>query len=100
MPERRGAGDMKLSHIFRVVAVVLVMTCAWSRAAVAQSDRGTITGTVTDASGGALANAKVTALNTNNGASQDATTTGEGSYTIPELPAGPYTVTATATGFK
>src|SRR5256885_17263209 len=65
-----------------------------------QSDRGTITGTVTDPSGAVVSNAKITATNGSTGAVRETTTSGEGNYTLPELPAAPYKVTAEAQGFK
>src|SRR5690349_12138525 len=65
-----------------------------------QSDRGTITGTVTDPSGAVVSNAKITATNGSTGAVRETTTSGEGSYTLTELPAAPYKVTAEAQGFK
>src|SRR6266550_6156619 len=66
----------------------------------AQSDRGTITGTVTDPSGAVVSKAKITATNGSTGAVRETTTSGEGNYTLPELPAAPYKVTAEAPGFK
>lgn len=65
-----------------------------------QSDRGTITGTVTDQSGAVVSNAKITATNSSTGAVRETTTSGEGNYTLPELPAAPYKVAAEAQGFK
>jgi hypothetical protein len=66
----------------------------------AQSDRGTITGTVTDASGAAVPGAKVTATNAQTGESRTAEATGEGGFTIPELKAGRYTVKGEMQGFQ
>jgi hypothetical protein len=68
--------------------------------AFAQSDRGTITGTVTDQSSAAVGGAKVQARNVDNGVIYNATTTGTGVFTIPLVPSGKYTVTVTAAGFK
>ncbi|HEX3560649.1 MAG TPA: TonB-dependent receptor [Pyrinomonadaceae bacterium] len=66
----------------------------------AQSDRGTITGTVTDPSGAVVPNAKITATSLDTGEVREATTSGEGSYTLPELKAGRYKITVEAQGFK
>src|SRR5690242_4735901 len=65
-----------------------------------QSDRGTLTGAVVDASGAAVPDAKVTATNLDTGATQEATTSKDGNYTLPELKAAPYSVTVEAQGFK
>jgi len=83
-----------------LVAVAFLLICGSGISSWGQTDRGTITGTVTDSSGAVLANAKVTAKATNTGAERSTTTSDEGSYTLPELPAAPYEVRATAKGFK
>ncbi len=69
-------------------------------AAFAQSDRGTITGTVTDPAGAVVPNASLEAKNVQTGAVYQAASTQTGNYTIAELPVGQYTLTATAAGFK
>jgi len=69
-------------------------------AAYSQSVRGTILGTVTDASGAVVRGAKVTATQTTTGLTRTELTNGEGEYSIPQLPVGPYTVTAEQAGFK
>src|ERR1041384_2352935 len=69
-------------------------------AVVGQSDRGSLTGHVTDPNGAAVANAKITATNLNTGESREVKTSGDGNYTIPELKADPYKVTVEAAGFK
>lgn len=66
----------------------------------AQNDRGTITGTVQEASGSVVPNAAVAARNIENGVESKTTSTGTGNYTIPSLPAGRYTLSVEAPGFK
>ncbi len=66
----------------------------------AQTFRGTILGTVTDPSGAVVAGAKVTVKNTGTGLERSTETSGDGSYSMPELPIGTYTVTVTQTGFQ
>jgi hypothetical protein len=83
-----------------LAATFLTLLLAWAAPAFAQSDRGTITGTVTDPSGAVVPNVKVTATNLDTNEAREATTSGEGSYTLPELKAGPYRVTVEAQGFK
>jgi hypothetical protein len=80
--------------------VVLLLTAALAPAAFAQSDRGAITGVVKDPNGAVVAEAKVTATNNQTGEVREATTSGEGTFTIPQLTAAPYTVTVEAPGFK
>ena len=57
--------------------------------ATAQSDRGSLTGRVTDPTGAGVPNAKVTATNINSNETREGQTAEEGSYTIPELRADP-----------
>src|ERR1700704_581347 len=83
-----------------LVAVAFFLFCGLGIPSWSQTDRGTITGTVTDSSGAVVANAKVTAKASNTGAERSTTTSNEGSYTLPELPAAPYQVKVEAQGFK
>jgi hypothetical protein len=66
----------------------------------AQETRGTISGSVTDASGAAIAKAKVTAAETRTGVETVAYTESSGAYTIPFLALGEYQITTEAAGFK
>ena len=66
----------------------------------AQTFRGTILGTVTDPSGAVVAGAKVSVKNTGTGLERSTETSGDGSYSLPELPIGTYNVTVTQQGFQ
>jgi hypothetical protein len=66
----------------------------------AQTFRGTILGTVTDSSGGAVPGAAVTIKNVDTGLTRSVTTSDDGSYAAPELPIGNYNVTVEKAGFK
>src|ERR1700722_733241 len=79
-----------------ILMFVLLATVALS----AQSFRGTILGTVTDAQGAVLAGAKVTVKNLGTGLERNTDTSADGSYALPELPIGTYTVTVTQSGFQ
>jgi hypothetical protein len=68
--------------------------------AIAQSDRGTITGTVLDPAGAIIPDAAVEARNTATGSVYPAATSGTGNYTIAQLPVGTYELTVTVAGFK
>jgi len=80
--------------------VVLLLSLLVASVAAAQTFRGTILGTVTDTSGAVVAGAKVTARNTNTGLERTTQTSADGSYSIPELPLGTYSVTISQTGFQ
>ncbi|HEY3825729.1 MAG TPA: TonB-dependent receptor [Bryobacteraceae bacterium] len=71
-----------------------------STAAFAQSDRGTITGTVADPAGAVVPNASIEAKNLATGLTYQTASTATGNYTVTELPAGPYEINATVPGFK
>ncbi|SPF41039.1 membrane hypothetical protein [Candidatus Sulfotelmatobacter kueseliae] len=72
----------------------------WSPSLIAQtSGKGALTGRVTDASGGAVANATVTATSVETGQTQSATTGPNGTYTLDVAP-GNYRVQFEAAGFK
>src|SRR6202790_951656 len=66
----------------------------------AQVTGATLSGTVTDASGGIIPEAGVSVKNTATGISRDVTVDSAGFYTVPNLPAGIYEVRVTATGFS
>lgn len=89
---------MKSQKLFTLAALSLLLL--WVAPAFAQSDRGAITGTVTDPNGAAVANAKVTATDLNTNETRETATSGEGTYTLPELKANPYKVSVEAQGFK
>lgn len=66
----------------------------------AQSDRGTITGTVSDTSGSLIPNVAVTAVNPETGTEFKTQTTDTGNYTIPSVPAGVYNISVEIAGFR
>ncbi len=80
------------------IIVVFVLLAAVSLSA--QTFRGTILGTVTDPSGAVVAGAKVTVKNEGTGLERTTETSGDGSYALPELQIGSYTVTITLNGFQ
>jgi outer membrane receptor protein involved in Fe transport len=65
-----------------------------------QAVNATLLGTVTDSSGAAVANAKVTITETSTGISHTSETNDSGNYIFPDLPPGTYTVIAEQSGFK
>src|SRR5260370_31319989 len=73
---------------------------AFAFAALAQSDRGTIPGTVADPAGAVVAGAAIEARNVATGAVYPVATSATGNYTIAQLPAGSYDLTVTVPGFK
>src|SRR5215469_10487439 len=75
-----------------------IVLAAFSLSAVAQ--QATIVGTVSDASGAAVPNVKITITSKESGAVRDFQTNGDGQYVAPDLNIGHYSIRAEATGFK
>ncbi len=83
--------------------VILSILFAWSALRTplwAQPILGAITGTVKDPSGAAIPEANVKATNIATNLEVTANTHADGSYVIPNLPAGTYKVTVTKEGFE
>ena len=66
----------------------------------AQSDRGTITGTVSDPASAVVSNARIAFRNTATGVGGASVSTSTGNFTVSSLPAGLYDITVEAPGFK
>ncbi|HET7106450.1 MAG TPA: carboxypeptidase regulatory-like domain-containing protein [Candidatus Acidoferrum sp.] len=84
--------------IYTLLFIALIFSSALSLRA--QTTNGSIEGSVTDPSGGAVAGASVTARNLDTGLTQATTTTQAGIYSLPNLPPGRYTVTVEAPSLK
>ena len=80
--------------------LVSVSVFVLALSALAQVQNGQFSGTITDPSGAAIANAKVSVNNIATNLSVSATSNDTGAYTVRELPAGTYKLTAEAKGFR
>lgn len=67
---------------------------------VAQTDRGTITGTVRDPNGAPIPGVMVNATHLSTNTHFNASTSEAGEFTLPDVPVGEYHVTMTISGFK
>jgi Carboxypeptidase regulatory-like domain/TonB dependent receptor-like, beta-barrel len=81
------------------LALIVVVCLATAAAVGAQVDRATISGTVTDASGAAIAEVAVTVTG-ESGLAFTTHTNAAGQYTVPSLPVGTYTAKFEIAGFK
>ena len=95
----RSPGGVKRFVGGLAVTGVLVMTAAASVLAQAGAT-GQISGVVRDESGGVLPGVDVTATQTDTGFKRTAISDGNGLYTLPALPTGPYRLDAMLSGFK
>ncbi|MDQ6699642.1 MAG: TonB-dependent receptor, partial [Acidobacteriota bacterium] len=68
--------------------------------ALAQQTTATLVGTASDASGAVLPDVSIRATNLATNVARDTKTDATGGYSVPSLPAGDYTVTATRQGFQ
>jgi hypothetical protein len=83
-----------------VPALVLMAAPAAIHSAFAQTNSGSIQGTVTDATGAIIPGATVTIVNPVSGLSRTAVTDGSGHYQFTNLPFNPYHISVSATGFN
>jgi Carboxypeptidase regulatory-like domain len=93
------AGLIKLWRL-SMLALFGAMLLGMSSPVMGQAVNATLLGTVTDSSGAAVANVKVTITETNTGISRSSQTNDSGNYVFPDLPPGTYTVTTEQSGFK
>ena len=84
----------------QVLAAALLLVVACATSAYAQFDRGTISGTIKDAQGGVVPGVTVTVTSAATQQTRTAVTDGSGFFTIPNLQAGRYDISAELQGFK
>lgn len=89
-----------MANTLKITLCIVVISLLATGVVVAQSDRGTIRGTVTDSSGSVMPGVTVKAVNVNTGIETATVTTDSGLYSIPQVPPGNYRVEAERTGFK
>ena len=89
-------------HLFRpgLAALSLVLLTLHPTAITAQTTFATITGTVTDTSGGVIPGAEVAATNVDTSIATKTTTNRDGVYTVTQLREGPYMLSITAPGLR
>lgn len=86
----------KVLSLLIAVTVILVSAATVD----AQTATGTITGTVTDATGAVVPDSTVNIVNKDNGSARTLTANSEGLFTAPALPAGDYEVRVEMQGFR
>src|ERR1700761_3913811 len=84
----------------RAVVIFVSAACLLTLNLSGQVVSGNIIGTVTDPSGSAVGEAAVLVANVGTSVATQTTTNESGNYTVPNLSAGPYTVTVTKPGFQ
>jgi hypothetical protein len=89
-----------LMKAIRVIAVVIILIFVAHFSLIAQTSQGRILGTVVDASGAVVANAKITITNIATATTRTITTTAAGEYAAPNLDPGSYVIVVEAAGFE
>ncbi len=89
---------MLRTFAFAVYCAVLVLVC--SPLAMAQTTTATLSGAVTDATGGVLPGAQVAVTNVATGVRRTTVTDEHGRFVAAQLPPGPYELTVTVAGFQ
>jgi hypothetical protein len=84
----------------RLICCCFLLAMFGAGSVFSQAVSSTIVGTVTDASGAAVPNAKVTITEMNTGVVHAITANGSGNYTLVDIPPGRYQVAVEMTGFK
>jgi Carboxypeptidase regulatory-like domain len=78
-----------------IVCSVFLMSAVFG-----QTDRGAITGTISDPTGALVASAPIQVKSTQTGTVYTGASSATGNYTFPQLPPGTYEMTVTVPGFK
>jgi hypothetical protein len=78
---------------------VLLVLLLWVTAALGQTSRGTISGTIVDPTGAIVTGAAVKFEQVGTGLTGSTVTTNAGLFSFTDLPPGTYTITVTQTGF-
>lgn len=89
----------RVSPIAITFSAAILLLCLVS-ASLAQVDRSGLSGTVVDPAGRVLPGTHVTAMQAASGLRRETTTSSTGTYNIPALPVGVYTITFDHDGFK
>src|SRR5271168_2738319 len=89
----------RLKFLRAILALVFGFSFFACRSKAQSLTTGDIAGTVTDASGAVVPNAKVTLKNNAQGSEENASTNGAGLYRFSLLSPGKYTVTVKVSGF-
>ncbi|MBZ5625680.1 MAG: TonB-dependent receptor [Acidobacteriia bacterium] len=84
----------------RTISLTLLCLLTFAATVVAQVDRATLNGTITDASGAVVPKARVELVSQTTGLHRETVTGSRGAYEVPALPIGAYTVTISMGGFK
>ncbi len=84
----------------RAICLTLLFLLSFASTVIAQVDRATLNGTVTDPSGAVIQDVKVELVSTTTGSQRETVTGPKGNYQVPALLVGTYKITISKDGFK
>src|SRR5215472_15173974 len=84
----------------RYIYVLIFLVCATALPSRPQAVNATLLGTISDASGAVVPDAKITVTETQTGVNRNLQSNESGYYALPNLPPGIYAVAVEAPGFK
>ena len=87
-------------YLLFIASCLFVLAAAFPAVAHAQANTASLTGTVSDTTGGVLPGVQVSCLNVRTGVVREATTNEVGIFRFAELPIGAYELTSTLSGFQ
>ncbi len=99
MPETPGIWEVEETSMHRV-GILVGLFIVWGGVLGAQSTNASLTGQVTDPTGGVIVGAQVATINTGTNFRYEAATNGAGQYYLTNLPPGSYQVEIEKSGFK
>src|SRR5580692_11454473 len=85
---------------FKCVFLLLLMAMFFSAATLKADVTGSVQGVVRDSSGAVVGGAKIAVTNVETNSTQETVSGSDGAFRILALPAGKYTLSATASGFE
>src|SRR5882762_2379239 len=91
---------MRFQRSVQNVLIVGIVVALCATLGVAQSDRGSLAGTISDSTGAVVPNAAVTVTGADTGTVYNAVSTSSGDYRIQDMVLGAYNIKVAAPGFK
>src|ERR1700756_5647461 len=92
--------ESRFGSLLSLSLLIATALCSAVIPAHGQAGKATISGAVTDPSGAVIAGAEVTVTNTLTGLTTRVTSADNGTYVVPLLPVGTYTLTFSHPGFR
>ncbi len=85
-----------MKTLLSIISIVLLLAGVQL---LAQTETGQVTGTITDPSGAAVANARINLTSTGTGVARTVTSSGDGGFNITNLLPGEYMISVSSPGF-